>query len=95
MDFDIQTKNNFEKARNWLLKGIIVSKIKPHLKFPLKDAFDEAKILADNMLAGYKLYEGVSLNGRLDSLSIGGVELTETGFRVVIVVKGFVSVGVK
>ena len=95
MDFDIQTQSNFQKARNWLLKGIIVSKIKPHLKFPLKDAFDEAKVLADNMLAGYKLYEGVSLNGRLDSLSIGGVELTETGFRVVIVVKGFVSVGVK
>ena len=95
MDFDIQTKNNFEKARNWLLKGIIISKIKPHLKFPLKDAFDEAKVLADNMLAGYKLYEGVSLNGRLDSLSIGGVDLTETGFRVVIVVKGFVAVGVK
>jgi len=95
MDFDIQTNSSFQKAKNWLLRGIIIAKMKPHLKFPMKEVFDEAKVLADKTLTGYKLYEGISLNGRLDSLSIGGVELTETGFRVVVVVKGVVSVGVE
>jgi len=95
MDFDIQTQNNFQKAKNWLLRGIIVSKMKPHLKFPLKDTFEEAKTLADKMLTGYKLYDGVSLNGRLDSLSIGGVTLTETGFRAIVIARGVLSVGVE
>jgi len=95
MDFDIQTQSSFQKAKNRLLKGIIISKMKPHLKFPLKETFDGAKVLADKMLTGYKLYDGVSLNGRLDSISIGGVDVTETGFRAVVIARGVLSVGVE
>jgi hypothetical protein len=91
-DFDVETDSRFQKSRNWLLRGVIASKMKPHMRFPLKDTLDDYKILAQNMLTDYELYRGIVLNGRIDSLAVRGVELGANEFRVAVVATGAASV---
>ena len=88
LSYDLTTQNRLHKSANWLLRGIIISKMEPLLRFSLKETLKDAQTLAQYMLKNNEIYEGVYLNGKLDSLSIGGVALTESSLRTVILAKG-------
>jgi hypothetical protein len=94
-DFDVESKGKYQRARNWLLKGIIMSKMKPHMKFPLGKTLDDAKTLIQEMLTNHEIYKGVTLNGRVDTLTVRGVEVSDKGFRAVVGARGIAAVRIK
>ncbi len=91
MDFDLTTRNSFHSTADWLLHGIILSKIQPLLQFPLKETMLETQVMVQQMLSHNEIHPGVFLDGRIDSLSIGGVQLTSEAFRTVILAKGVLT----
>ena len=94
-NFDVESKSKYQKTRNKLLKGIIMSKMKPHMKFPLDKTLEDAKTATQKMLSNYEIYKGVTLNGNIDALTVQGVEVTDNGFRAVVTAKGTASVKVR
>ena len=93
-DFDVETASRYQQAKNWLLRGVIMSKMKPLMKFPLGDTLDNAKALMQKMLSDYELYEGTVLNGQVAALSVRGVNVTDEGFRAVVTARGAASIKV-
>ena len=94
-DFDITTDSRFQRAKNRLLKGIITAKMKPLMKFPLGEALSDATPLLQKMLSDYEPLEGIALYGKVDSLAVRGVEMTESAFRAAVLVKGTARAKVK
>jgi hypothetical protein len=92
IDYDMTTQSRFHKTANWLLRGIIISKMKPLMRFPLKDKLAEAQVLAQQMLENKEVYSNVYLNGKIDSISIGGIELTDSSFRTVVLARGALTI---
>jgi hypothetical protein len=85
--FDLATANRYQKAKNWLLRGIIINKMKPLIKFPLSTMLN-AEVLTKTLLTDYPVQKGIVLNGRIDSLTVRGVETTESAIRAAVLAFG-------
>lgn len=94
LDFDLSTRNIVHKTANWLLHGVIIKNIKPYLKFPLKDKVLESKILAQKMLGHSELSKNIFLSGSVDSLSVGGVRLTDKAIQATVFARGSLQLSV-
>jgi hypothetical protein len=88
LDFDINTKSVAPKAAGWLLHGIIIAKVKPFLKFPLKEKLLESQLMVQKMLCHSELTKNVFITGSIDSLSVGGVRLTDNAIQAVVFARG-------
>lgn len=87
LNFDMATATRYQKAKHWLLKGIIIDKMKPLVKFPLSTMLN-AEALTKTLLTDYRIQKGTVLNGKITSLSMRGVETTEHALRAVILASG-------
>jgi len=87
LNFDIATANRYQKAKHWLLKGIIINKMKPLIKFPLSTMLN-AEALTKTLLTNYPIQKKSVLNGKIKSLTVRGVETTESAIRAVILATG-------
>jgi hypothetical protein len=76
------------------LHGIVISKIKPYLRFPLKEYLLESQLMIQKMLCHQKVAENVYVSGEIDSLSIGGVKLSDRAIEAIVLAKGFMYVNV-
>jgi hypothetical protein len=94
LDFDLSTKNFMHKAANWLLHGVIINSVKPYLKFPLKDKLQESKLMAQKMLNNSELSKNIFLSGSIDSLSVGGVRLTDKAIQATVFARGSLQLSV-
>jgi hypothetical protein len=94
LEYDLTTKNTLHKTAGWLLHGIILSKVQPYLRFPLHEKLLEAQLLVQKMLAHKEISKNVFLNGTIDSLSIGGVTLTDRAIRAVLLARGSMSISI-
>ena len=94
LDFDLSTKNFMHKAANWLLHGIIINSVKPYLKFLLKDKLIESKLMAQKMLNNSELSKNIFLSGSIDSLSVGGVRLTDKAIQATVFARGSLQISV-
>jgi hypothetical protein len=92
LSYDMTTQNRLHKSASWLLRGVIISKMEPLLRFSMKETLQDAQAIAQFMLKNNEVYEGVYLNGKLNSLSVGGIALTDSSIRTVILAKGTLSV---
>lgn len=95
LEYDLSTTNALHKTAGWLLHGIILSKVQPYLRFPLHEKLLEAQLLAQKMLSHREISKNVFLNGAIDSLSIGGVTLTDHAIRAVILSRGTLSINIQ
>jgi hypothetical protein len=94
LDFDLSTRNFMHNAANWLLHGVIINSIKPYLKFPLKDKLLESKLMAQKMLNNSQLSKNIFLSGSIDSLSVGGVRLTDKAIQATVFARGSLQLSV-
>jgi hypothetical protein len=95
LEYDLSTRNALHKTAGWLLHGIILSKIRPYLRFPLHEKLLEAQLLVQKLLAHREISRNVFLSGIIDSLSIGGVTLTEGAIRAMLLARGTVSITIQ
>lgn len=93
-DFDINTKNALLKSAEWLLHGKILRMIKPLLNYPLESDLSYALDEANKMLDGYVVTPGISLSGKLDTLSVKGINMVPGAVRVEANLKGKLKVQV-
>ncbi len=84
---DMAASGKYQKAKHWLLKGIIVNKMKPLIKFPLSSILD-AEALTKTMLTDYPIQKNVALNGKIETLTLRGVETTENALRAIVLASG-------
>ena len=81
-EFDIKTKNALVKSANWLLNGFIIKKITPYLTYPVQDELTTMKTEANKMLTNYKVYDGVDLTGKLQTISVQRIDLVPGAIRL-------------
>ena len=88
LDFDITTQSVAHKTADWLLHGIIISKVKPFLKFPLKEPLLESQLMVQKMLCHSEVSKNVYITGAIDSLSVGGVAFTDNAIQAIVFARG-------
>jgi len=81
-DFDLNTRNALVKSAQWLLHGFIIKKITPYLSYPVKPELDFAMAEANKMLANYSVYDGISLQGKLNTLNVTSLDLVPGAVRL-------------
>lgn len=91
-DFDIKTKNVLVKSANWLLHGTILKKIEPMLKYPVEANLEQVKAEANKMLSEYSVYDGITLSGSLNNISVTDVNMVPGAVRLKANLKGNVVV---
>jgi hypothetical protein len=95
LEFDLSTQNKLQKTADALFHKVILSKIKPYLKFSIKDKLLESKLITQQMLSNREISKNVFVNGILDSLSIAGITCTDRGIRTTLLAKGIVTVQIR
>jgi len=93
-EFDINTRNALVKSANWLLNGIIIKKISPFLTYPVKEELEYARKEANKMLANYPVYNGIALQGQLNTITVTAVNLVPGAVRLQANLKGNVKLKV-
>ena len=94
-DFDIHTKNVLLKSANWLLHGMILKKITPYLSYNIADVLESTKNEANTQLAKYDVYDGVSLSGNLDNITVTEVSMVPGAVRIKANLRGNVAIKVE
>jgi len=83
------------KSASWLMHGLILKKIVPYLTYPVKDNLEKVKIQVNTMLNNYPIYNGVTLQGKLNNLSVLSLSLVPGAVRIQANVKGNVALKVE
>jgi hypothetical protein len=95
LEYDLTTNNALHRTAGWLLHGVILSKVQPYLRFPLHEKLLEAQLMVQKMLAHREISKNVFISGTIDSLSIGGVTLTDHAIRAVLLARGAMSIAIQ
>jgi hypothetical protein len=95
LDFDLNTQKVAHRATEWLLHGIILTKVKPYLRFALKEKLLETQLAIQKMLCHKELMDNVYISGVIDELNAGGVTLTDKAIRTVMYAKGSLQLSVQ
>jgi hypothetical protein len=94
LDFDISTKSVVHKTADWLLHDILISKVKPYLRFPLREKLLESQLMVQKMLCNSELSRNVFITGSIDSLSVGGVRFTDRAIQAILFARGSLQLSV-
>ncbi len=95
LEFDVATRNALHNTADWLFHGVIIDKIKPFLRFPLREKLLESQLMVQKMLCNSQLTKGVYINGFIDSLAIGDVRLTDRALQAVLLAKGSLFLNIR
>jgi len=77
------------------MHGLILKKIAPYLTYPVKDNLEKVKTQVNTMLNNYPIYNGVTLQGKLNNLSVLNLSLVPGAVRIQANVKGNVALKVE
>jgi len=94
-EFDVKTQSALVKSANWLMHGMILKKIAPYLTYPVKADIDKMKTEVNQMISNYPIYSGVTLGGKLNSLSVTSLSLVPGAVRIQANIKGNVALKVQ
>jgi len=94
-EFDVKTSNALVKSAGWLLHGMILNKLTPYLTYPVKNNLEAMKTQVNQMLSNYIIMDGVTLQGKLNNLSVTNLSLVPGAVRIQANVKGNVALKVQ
>ena len=77
------------------MHGVILKKIAPFLTYPVKADIDKMKNEVNQMLSNYPIYNGITLQGKLNNLSVTSLSLVPGAVRIQANVKGSVALKVQ
>ena len=92
-EFELKTSDALVKTAGWLLHGMILNKLTPYLTYSVKDKIEEMKTDVNKMMANYSIMDGVSLQGKLNSVTVTDLSLVPGAVRIQANVKG--NIGLK
>jgi hypothetical protein len=88
LDFDLDAKKKLHSAAAGFLHNMIISNIKPHLRYPLRERLLESQLMIQKMLCNRQIARNIFISGEIDSLGIAAVTLTDKAIRAAILAKG-------
>jgi len=94
-EFSVKTKNTLVKSANWLLHGVILKKIMPYLTYPVKNDLEKMKTDANSLLSNYQVYDGITLQGKLNNIQVTNLSLIPGALRIQANIKGNVALKVQ
>jgi hypothetical protein len=94
-EFDVKTSNALVKTAGWLLHGMILKQLTPYLTYPVKDDLENMKVDVNKMLGNYNIMDGVSMQGKLNTVSVTSLSLVPGAVRVMANVKGNIAMKVQ
>ena len=83
------------KSANWLVKGLVLNKIKENCSYSLKTNLKEGKETFDTYLNNYSPSEGVYINGQTHSLTFEKLEFNQIGIVAFMNAKGEMKVTIE
>lgn len=86
--FDVKTSNVLVKSASWLLHGMILKQLTPYLTYPVKTDLEKMKTDVNKMMNNYSIMDGVSLQGKLNNMSVTSLSLIPGAMRIQANVKG-------
>ena len=92
-EFELKTSDALVKTAGWLLHGMILNKLTPYLTYSVKDKIEEMKADVNKMMANYSIMDGVSVQGKLNSVTVTDLSLVPGAVRIQANVKG--NIGLK
>jgi len=95
LDFEMSTKNFLFKTANWLFHKGLVERLKNSLKIPVGEKIDNAKNEIQQKITNYKLSQGVSIQGVIDSISISEIQIAKNSIRPILMTTGKLNLLVK
>jgi hypothetical protein len=94
-EFEVKTSNALVKTAGWLLHGMILKQLTPYLTYPVKDDIEKMKVDINKMLGNYSIMDGVSLQGKLNNVSVTSLSLVPGAVRIQANVKGNIALKVQ
>lgn len=91
LEFDLTTKNALHNTADWLFHGFIIEKVKPFLKFPIREKLLESQLMVQKLLCNQEIAKNIFISGDIDSLAVGGVKVGEKSIQALILAKGFLK----
>lgn len=95
LDFEMSTKNFLFKTANWLFHKGLVERLKNSLKIPVGEKIDNAKNDIQQKITNYKLSQGVSIQGVIDSISISEIQIAKNSIRPILMTTGKLNLIIK
>jgi hypothetical protein len=92
LDYVLNTKGILTKTANWLLSGMILSKIKESCRYSIKGNLDEGKKNMAPYLSNYSPMRGVFVNGTLNDFEFDKIELNDKAIIAFIKTSGQMNV---
>lgn len=95
MNYVLNTKGLLTKTANWLLQGVILSKIKESCKYSIQPNLEEGKKNMLPYLTNYSPMKGVFVNGKLNDFVFEKMELSENGIVAFITATGTMKITIE
>ncbi len=93
-EFDVKTSNALVKSASWLLHGMILKQITPYLSYPVKTDLDKMKTDVNKTMCNYSIMDGVTLQGKLNSMNVTSLSLIQGAMRIHANIKGNIALKV-
>lgn len=90
-EFDLKTRNALHNSASWLLNSMIIRRITPYLSYSVKKELEQLKEEANKTISNFEVHEGISLNGKLTTLTVQRLDLVPGAVRVNANLKGNVA----
>lgn len=88
LEFDLTTRNALQNTADWLFHDVIIEKVKPFLKFPIREKLLQSQLMIQKMLCNQEISKNIFVSGKIDSLAIGGVRMGERAIQALVLAKG-------
>lgn len=92
MDYVLNTKGILTRTANWLLQGMILTKIKENCKYSIQPNLEEGKKNMLPYLANYSPMKGVFVNGKMNDFVFEKVLLNENAIVAFITTTGKMNI---
>lgn len=92
VDFDVKTRNVLAKSGSWLLKSYLLKLIQQNLEFPLAEQLEASRKMLQDNLKEIPLVGNIYLDGKLETLRLGSVQLHPEGITSLVKLGGSLKI---
>jgi hypothetical protein len=94
LDYAIETKSKLIKTANWLAQSIILQKIRQSCRYSIEPNLEEGKKSILSYLTNYSPMQGIFVNGKLNSLTLEKIQLTNTAIVAFLNITGNAKISI-
>ncbi len=94
LEYVLDTKNKLMRIANWLVQGVILSKIKQNCRYSIQSNLNEGKRTMMSFLDNYTPLPGIFVNGKIEEFKFKKIQLTNNAIIALVTVNGEISIAI-